>query len=92
MSNRQLVKIVPPAPTGSGLVLTQGTQVFVGDTEITNITKIVLTAEVNDIWRAEIHCHVAIQSMEALAIINPKCAGWFKRWLNQMVGLSADKQ
>lgn len=44
---------------GLGLTKTQGTKVILEDgSELEGIRKIVLTAEVNDFWRADITCGV----------------------------------
>ena len=53
--NEKFLRIVTNKPDKkTGLTKTQGTQVFAGDTELTGITRIVLTADVNDVWRAQI--------------------------------------
>lgn len=53
-----LVTICPPEPNESGLTKTQGTRIVLSDgSELHGITKIVLTADLNDIWRAEVACH-----------------------------------
>jgi hypothetical protein len=49
----QLVRIVPVPREDNGLVSTMGTKVYVGDQELTGVTKIVLTAEVGGIWTAD---------------------------------------
>ena len=81
----QPVRIVPPATDKNGITLTQGTQVLLGDVPLKNVTKIILTADVNDIWRAEIHCMVKMQPMDAMARIyypKPWKVFWrhFKNW------------
>lgn len=63
----RLVTIVPPAPDASGHTRTHGTQVLDANGQpIKGITKIVLTAEVSDVWRAEIHCHVQVPRIEGV--------------------------
>lgn len=72
------VRIVQERPSSSGIVMTQGTKVVLDDgSELQGVTKIVLTAEVNDIWRAEIHCHVGALDMQAEAVIHH--APWHAR-------------
>lgn len=81
----QLVRIVPPEREGNGLVPTMGTKVFIGDQELTHVTKIVLTAEVNGIWTADITCHARMQPMDALAVIHyPK--RWWRRLIDWIAG------
>lgn len=61
-----LVRIVPPAPSESGIVKASGTKVYAADgTEIQGITSITLTAKVGDIWRATIECMVTVGEMTA---------------------------
>lgn len=48
---------VIPAEGGGKVQITNGTKVMVGDVELQGVTRIVLTAEMDDVWRAEIHCH-----------------------------------
>lgn len=65
-----LVRIIPGA-CGDGFPhRTNGTKVLMPDgTELPRVTKIVLTAEPDDIWRAEIHCHVLVDQVVAEAQI-----------------------
>jgi len=82
---RELVKIVPPKAGKFGLVKTSGTKVMIGQVELPNVIKIVLKAEVDSIWEAEIHCHVRMQPMDALAVIHyPK--PWWRRALKWIAG------
>lgn len=54
-----LVTIVPPEPTESGLTLTNGTRVLLADgTPLEGVTRIVLTLEPNGIWTAQIDCNI----------------------------------
>lgn len=79
----QLARIVP-VKRGNGPMATMGTKVILGDQELGGVTKIVLTAEINDIWRADITCHVLMQPMDALAVIHyPK--PWWRRALDWIV-------
>lgn len=80
MSESFLARIVP-AESGGKAQMTQGTRVLVGDVELQGVTRIVLTAELDDVWRAEIHCHVHAPQVEALAqIVRPRLP-WWKRLL-----------
>lgn len=65
-----IAKIV--VPQGDGLTKTQGTQVWVGDQQLTGVVKIELIAEVGDVWRAVVHCHVQPPA-ELLAELEVKC-------------------
>lgn len=70
---------VIPAEGGGKVHITRGTKVMVGDVEMQGVTRIVLTAELDDVWRAEIHCHVHAPQVEALAhIVKPRLP-WWKR-------------
>lgn len=76
------VRIIPPKSSSeSRAVMTQGTKVMVGDQELKGVVKIVLTAEVNDIWRADITCHFLAQPISALATIH-----YQKRWWERLLG------
>lgn len=77
---RQLIRVIPCEPTSGGLVPTMGTKIMVGDQELSGVVKIVLTAEVGDIWKADITCHVRMQPMDALAIIHHP-----KRWWEKVI-------
>lgn len=59
-----IVKIVPPN-TGPNQTLAQGTKVLVDGVELEGVQKIVLTAEVNELWRAEIHCLASFDAIHA---------------------------
>jgi hypothetical protein len=85
MTMRKLVQIVPMPAEPSGLVVTSGTKVMIDGKELEGVTKIVLLAEPNDIWKAEIHCHVNMQPMNALAVVHfPK--PWWRRLLDWVTG------
>lgn len=65
-----IARIVPvPADAGSPQ-RTRGTQVWVGDTQFTGVTRIELVADTdNNLWRAVIHCHVNVPELIAEADI-----------------------
>lgn len=54
----QLLRIVAAEHDGNGPHKCQGTKLFVGDHELTGVTRIELVAEVNDLWRAKVECMV----------------------------------
>ena len=69
-------RIIPTGPHG-GAHKTHGTKVMVGDVELAGISRIVLTADVNDVWRAEIHCFAHAPEVEALAtLVRPRRPWW----------------
>lgn len=88
---QQFVRIVPRVKDFGGLVPTMGTKVMVGDQELPGVTKIVLIAEVGGIWRAQIHCHVNMQPMDALAVIHYPLP-WWRRVLNWINGDTTPQQ
>jgi hypothetical protein len=66
-----VLRIVPRENPDGGAHLTQGTQVLMPDgTPLPGVTGIVLRADVNDVWRAEIHCNVEVTDLSALAIVH----------------------
>jgi hypothetical protein len=72
--------IIPP-DTSAELTLTQGTRIVVGDAELAGVTRVVLYADVNNVWRAEIHCLCAPPNVCAEAVVTvAKPLSWW-RWL-----------
>lgn len=55
---RNLIKVIPPKGKENQLLLTQGTKVFVGDTEVDGVVSIQLIAEIGQPWKAVITTHV----------------------------------
>ncbi len=88
--NRQLVRIVPSAPSDSGLTATQGTKVLVGDTEIPAVFGVTLQADVNNVWTATIRCHCQPPEVSAdgLVQVSAPLSRW-RRWLLRMLGVRA---
>lgn len=81
MSGRFPARIIPAKSDGP-VQKSQGTKVMVGDVELSGVTKVVLTAEVNDIWRAEIHCHaICPDEVLALAELRPVKRPWWRSLL-----------
>lgn len=79
---RSLIRVIPVPPSSSGFTKTQGTKLFVGDTEVKGVTRIELIAEVNDIWRARIDVNIqAPADLTALAVFHrPTFWQYLKYW------------
>lgn len=76
-------KIVFADQNGEGMSLTQGTKVVLEDgTELQGVRKIVLTAEVNDIWRADITCGVNLTGEVGAAVDVTSLASAEREWKN----------
>lgn len=57
--SKHLAKIVPNFDGGHDVAcITRGTRVVVGDAELAGVTRIVLVADVDEVWRATIECLV----------------------------------
>lgn len=81
--SEQLLRIVPNAPGPSGTTLTQGTKVLTpSGEELKGVHRIVLTCDVNDVWRAEIHCYVEPTDLSAVSVIHRP-----SRWQRRMAWL-----
>lgn len=87
---RGLLTIVPrDANPRTGLVLTQGTKLLLDGKEVSGVTKVVITGEHNDIWRAEIHCMVNMKAMPGMLIDIERSyhSSWWRKalvWLAQI--------
>lgn len=69
---RKLVKVVPGDSVDGGPQPTRGTQVLMPSGEaIPWVTRITLTADVKDVWRAQIECLASLDDITALADIKP---------------------
>jgi hypothetical protein len=74
------VTIVPPEPHESGVTKTMGTKVLLEDgSELQGVFRIILRAEVDSIWTAEIHCHPKMVSMTATPNVRMSKVGWWER-------------
>lgn len=84
----KLARIVPAEADDAMANLTNGTKVFVGDQELTGVTRIVLTCDINDVWRARIDCMVQPpMDLQASAVIYfPTPWQRFRRWLRLNFG------
>jgi len=87
-SEPKLVRIVPVSAGDDRPNPTQGTAVYVGDQEITGVTRIELVCEVNNVWRAKIECMVdPPANLLATAIFHrPTIWQRFKRWVRMGFG------
>jgi hypothetical protein len=73
----QVVRIVPRMGVGNGPLHTKATRVITEEgAEIHGITRIVLTAEVGDVWRAQIDCMVQPSEIRALADVAESLTLW----------------
>lgn len=76
-----MVRIAPPENIDGRAMLTQGTKVFLDDgTEVDGVYKVVLTAEVNALWSAVIHCHAKPEPVRAIGTIIRDELPWWN-WL-----------
>jgi hypothetical protein len=87
---KHLITVVPDEPDpASGVVLTRGTKVMMGDAEVKGVTKVIITGEPNDVWRAEIHCMVNMKAMPGMLIDIERSyhSSWWRKslvWLAQI--------
>lgn len=80
-----LIRIIPAIDTHGEVTPTQGTKVFLGDTEITGIYRIEVTADINDVWRAVIHCHCHVEGITAEAeFVDTR--SWWERFSDYIKG------
>lgn len=87
------VTVVPgPVDEASGLTCTQGTKVLVDGQELKGVTRVVLVAEVNDVWRAHIECYAQVPVMPGMCVVVEDRApmAWWRRMLLRMAGVSLD--
>jgi hypothetical protein len=68
VKEKQFIRVTcDPVCDYNGPILTRNTKVMVGDQLITGITKLTLVADIDDVWRAEIHCNVIPENFSAEA-------------------------
>lgn len=87
------VTIVPSLPDeGSGLTRTQGTKVLVDGKELKGVSRVVLVAEVDDVWRAHIECYAQVQTMPGmwLEVQEQPRMTWWRRLLLRAAGVSVE--
>lgn len=87
--NPQLVTIIPPDQTPGRPNRTQGTRVVLEDgSELTNVRRVVLTADVNDLWRAQIDLLPSMGVMAGMtAHINEANPSWWRKLLVRLAGV-----
>lgn len=78
---------IVPAVSARGPHPTRGTEVWIGDTRLSGVTEITLRADLNDVWRATIKCHVeppaALLAAAVFEVRKPE--RWWQRalrWIN----------
>jgi len=87
------VTIVPAtADEQTGLTLTRGTKVLVDGHEMKGVVRVVLVAEVNDVWRAHIECYAQVPVMPGMGLVveNRPPMTWWRRLLLRVAGVSVD--
>lgn len=78
---RQLLRVIPPPADKSGHTLTRGTKVLTpGGAEIKGVYRIELVGDVDDVWRAVLHCHVQPPALSAECTVVAKPMSWWRRW------------
>lgn len=84
--------IPPPADEGRGFTRTQGTKVLVDGQELKGVTRVVLVAEVGDVWRARIECMAHVQAMPGMWVEVHEATQltWWRRLLLRLAGVSVD--
>lgn len=83
-----VLRVVPAEPRdGKGPHRCQGTKLFVGDQELTGVTRVELVAQVNGVWRAKVECWAKPPAdlLSEAVITSPTWWQRFKRWANQLV-------
>ncbi len=84
MSKKEmLLRIVPQEHSKHSIVPTSGTKVLTPDgAEIRGITRIVLIADPDDVWRAEISCLISPPEITVLADLDRRYAQtrWQRFW------------
>lgn len=86
-----ILTIVPSAPdTETGRSITHGTKVMLDGQELKGVTKIVITGEVNDVWRASIECMVNVSAMPGmlLEVVEATPLTWWRRVLLRVAGVA----
>jgi len=87
------VTIVPAqVDEQTGVTLTRGTKVLVDGQEMKGVVRVVLVAEVNDVWRAHIECYAQVPVMPGMVVVveNRPPMSWWRRLLLRLAGVSVD--
>lgn len=90
---KHLITVIPgEADPINGVVITRGTRVMMGDTEVKGVTKVVITGEPNDVWRAEIHCMINMKTMAGMLIDIERSyhSSWWRKALLRLAGASVE--
>lgn len=82
-----LARIVPAQHEPGKPAPTRGTEVWVGDTKLSGVTGITMRADVDNVWRATIECHVRPPAdvLVAAALAPIRRETWLHRlvrWVN----------
>lgn len=88
-----LLSIIPSNPDSeSGYSLTHGTKVMLDGKEVKGVTKIVITGQANDVWRANIECMVNVAAMPGmmLEVVAVTPLTWWRRVLLRLAGVTLD--
>lgn len=82
MRSRHILRVEAGARCGDGPHLTQGTRLFVGDQELTGVTRVELICEINDVWRARVECMAdpPADLLSVASIARPSLWRRFRRW------------
>jgi len=86
VASSSILRVEVDPHDGDGPQVAQGhVRLYVGDQELTGVTRIELVAEVNDLWRARVDCMVKPPAdLKAVATIRyPTLWQRLKRWANQ---------
>lgn len=87
------VTIIPArADEQTGVTPTRGTKVLVDGQEMKGVVRVVLVAEVNDVWRAHIECYAKVPVMPGMALVveNKPPMAWWRRLLLRLAGVCMD--
>lgn len=83
-----LAKIVPVECKEGHPQKTQGTQVFVDGVKLGGVQRVVLTACIDDVWHAEIHCLAHAPNLDGAIckLVHRKIPAW-KRIIARIIGI-----
>lgn len=84
MTERHIACVRVPDQVRDGVTVCQDTKVYVGGVELSGVYRLVLIAEPNSVWRAEISCYVTpttIPAVEAIIHRHRRTMGeWLRDW------------
>lgn len=91
-----LITIVPVESGPGEIQKTQGTQVILSDgSQLGGVSKIELVAEINDVWRAVIHCQARVLPITARTedfVDGYRDLPRWRYWLLRMAGFMVAQQ